>query len=499
MVSKLSRRRFFGAVLGTTVLSACSQVIDRVAQPNLPDILNPPAGDSRHPIAHLFNRAAFGPRPGDIEAAEKLGRERWINRQLAYQDIDDSAVDLRLRRYDTLKMKPRDLMGFNRDKDYVADELARATLVRAVYSKRQLYEVMVGFWSDHFSIYQMKDKVVFLKTVDDKEVIRRHALGKFGDLLKASAHSPAMLHYLDNTANEKSHPNENYAREIMELHTLGVDGGYTEQDIQELARCFTGWTMNRRGEFEFKEEWHDNDKKTLLGQEIPAGLGKEDGEQALDILIQHPSTARYVCTKLARRFVADEPPPAIVEACIATWQAHDGDIKQVLRTLLNHPEFNEAPPKYKRPFELLTSILRATNAEYNGDTTLIRLLETMGHRPFYWITPDGYPDTQDLWANGIYRYWKLENDAALNHLEGAKIDIWEIAEHVGVERDAQKMLRFFGRLFLSRNLNEMEESTLLSFALDHNTETLRLSQEDERQKMSQMLGLLLMSPAFQSR
>src|SRR5690606_10140931 len=128
MVSKLSRRRFFGAVLGTTVLSACSQVIDRVAQPDLPDMLNPPAGDSRHPIAHLFNRAAFGPRPGDIEAAEKLGRERWINRQLAYQDIDDSAVELRLRRYDTLKMKPRDLMGFNRDKDYVADELARATL-----------------------------------------------------------------------------------------------------------------------------------------------------------------------------------------------------------------------------------------------------------------------------------------------------------------------------------------------------------------------------------
>ena len=198
----------------------------------------PPGGDARHPIAHLLNRATYGPKPGQIEDVEKMGRERWIDRQLDYKRIDDNRLDWRLRRYDSLNFNARDLLSFAGDADYIAGQLAQATLVRAVFSKRELYEVMVGFWTDHFSIYHFKDECEFLKTVDDREVIRPHALGKFYDILNASAHSPAMLYYLDNVVNEKSHPNENYAREIMELHTLGVDGGYTEQDIQEVARCF---------------------------------------------------------------------------------------------------------------------------------------------------------------------------------------------------------------------------------------------------------------------
>ena len=500
MTSKLSRRAFLGIIVGVSAagaaISGCSQAIDELAQPDLPKSLNPPGGDTRHPIAHLLNRAAYGPRPGQIAEVEKMGRSRWIEKQLDYKSIDDNATEWRLRRYDSLKMTTRDLMSFNRDKDYVANELASSTLVRAIFSNRQLYEVMVGFWTDHFSIYQFKDDVVFLKTIDDREVIRRHALGKFGDLLKTSAHSPAMLHYLDNTVNERSHPNENYAREIMELHTLGVYGGYTENDILEVARCFTGWTKNGRGEFEFRSDWHDDGEKVVLGHTIPAGGGKSDGDRVLEILIEHPSTAQFVCTKLVRRFIADDPPQDIINACVTTWQETNGDIRSILRTLLNHPEFDNAPPKYKRPFELLVSVLRATNAKYDGDAAIFEWLDKMGHRPFSWTTPDGYPDIQTAWVNNIFWYWKLEDDSATNSLPGVDIDLWEIAEHVDVEDDTERMIRFFGRLMLKHDLNDVDFGELRKFS---NNFSLNLGKSDGREHMELTLGLLLKSQAFQYR
>ncbi len=499
MPAILSRRAFIGTI-GAILLGGCSQVIDNLAQPDLPDDLDPPSGTGRHPIAHLLNRATYGPRPGQIAEVERLGRERWLNQQLDYRNISDTALEWRLRRYDTLKMKARDLLSFRRDEMYVANELAQATLIRAIFSERQLYEVMVGFWSDHFSIYHFKnDKeiVVFLKTVDDRDVIRHHALGKFRDLLRASAHSPAMLYYLDNTTNEKSYPNENYAREIMELHTLGVDGGYTEEDIKEVARCFTGWTANGRGDFEFNSDWHDNGEKIVLGQRITGG-GKADGDQVLDILSDHPSTAHFVCTKLARRFVADDPPPEIVDACTNTWQETDGDIRAVLRTLFNHAEFDNAPPKFKRPFELVVSLLRTINANYDGDADLITRLEAMGQRPFAWVTPDGYPDRAEIWASNILDPWKFAVDITNNSLPGVDIDLWKIAEHVGVHRDAERMLNFFGRLALKRNLNDLERETLYTFLLQ-GKQTLNLDNDRNRQRMLHTLGLLFMTPAFQWR
>jgi uncharacterized protein (DUF1800 family) len=500
-MATLSRRAFLGSLVGAVSLGAtgCSRVIDRLAQPDLPDKLNPPGGATRHPIAHLLNRAAFGPRPGQIEQIEKLGRERWIEQQLDDRDIDDEALEWRLRRYDTLEMSPRDLLSFGRDQEYVADELARMTLVRAVFSERQLHEVVVGFWSDHFSIDQFKDEVIYLKTVDDREVIRRHALGKFRDLLRASAHSPAMLHYLDNTENEKSHPNENYAREIMELHTLGVEGGYNEQDVQEVARCLTGWTKDGRGEFTFRSEWHDDREKTVLGHTIPAGGGKSDGDHVLEILADHPSTARYVCIRLVRRFVADDPPGSIVNACVQTWQATDGDIRSILRTLLNHPDFGAAPPKLKRPFELLVSMLRATNANYDGNTDLVRRLDRMGHRPFAWPTPDGYPDRAEVWGGNLLPRWNLADDLANGRLPGVQIDLWKIAEKVGVDRDPNALLRFFGRLFFARDLNPAEEAALWSFALGESGSPPNLKKAEGREQMIKTLGGLLASPDFQWR
>ena len=341
----MTRRAFLSALALSA--ASCAPVIDRVTQPTLPDSLTQPSTHRTLPALHLLNRATYGPRPGQVEQVQQLGLENWLAQQLDYETIDDTALALRLRRYDTLRMVPRDLLAFwgTSDRQHIANELAAATLVRAAFSERQLYEVMVGFWSDHFSIYHFKDQVAMLKTVDDREVIRPHALGSFGDLLSASAHSPAMLVYLDNVVNEKSHPNENYAREIMELHTLGVDGGYTEQDVQETARAFTGWSVNHNGEFTYIDEWHDYGPKTILGQTVRADGGKEDGNRVLEILINHPSTAQFVCTKLARRFVADDPPPTLVASCTDTWQGTNGDIRSVLKTLFTHPEFVSAPPR----------------------------------------------------------------------------------------------------------------------------------------------------------
>lgn len=493
-MTTLTRRALLGAlVLGT---AGCGTVIDRLAQPDLPAALHPPGGLTRHPTAHLLNRATYGPRPGAIEAVARMGHAAWLEQQLDYASIDDGALDWRLRRYDTLRMTPRDLRSFGgRDKAYVRSELAVMTLLRAVFSKRELYEVMVGFWSDHFSVYHDKGDVAKLKTVDDREVIRRHALGTFPDLLRASAHSPAMLIYLDNVLNEKSHPNENYAREIMELHTLGVDGGYTEADVKEVARCFTGWSVDRRGEFTFVADWHDAGAKTVLGHAIPAGGGKSDGDRVLEILSRHPRTVQHVTTKLVRRFVADDPPPAVVAACRDTWAATGGDLRAIVRTLLSHPDFDTAPPKLKRPFELLVSLLRATGARYDGDARLVERLDRLGHRPFGWPMPDGYPDTADQWTGSMLGRWNLALDAVDGSLPGVRIDLGALQKAAGPDGAGASALPFFGWLFLGRDLDAPDAAALRQFALGAGAPPASFDHD----QLATLVGLLAASPAFQWR
>jgi uncharacterized protein (DUF1800 family) len=291
---------------------------------------------------------------------------------------------------------------------------------------------------------------------------------------------------LDNIQNEKSHPNENYAREIMELHTLGVDGGYTEQDIQEVARCFTGWSVNEQGRFIFIDEWHDFGPKTVLGQAISSERGQADGEQVLDILIGHPSTARFVCTKLARRFFGDDPPSALVEDCVTTWQGNQGDIRAVVKTILTHSLFPSAPPKLKRPFELLVSLLRATNAEYHGDAALIARLDRLGHRPFAWTTPDGYPDTAVEWSGNLLGRWNLCLEAFQNALPGVSLPLDEIEKAGAVHYGSSEWLTFWGRLLLWRDLSPADQTALQTY----------LAQAPTREAA---LGLLAASPAFQWR
>jgi uncharacterized protein (DUF1800 family) len=453
----------------------------------------------RNATIHLLNRAAYGPRPGQVAQVDQIGHADWIAQQLDYEQVPDSALDLRLRRFDTLALKGADMHSFGWDKSYIAGELSAATLIRAVYSERQLYERMVGFWTDHFNIYTFKDEVIFLKSVDDREVIRPYALGKFGDLLRASAHSPAMLRYLDNTLNLPSHPNENYAREIMELHTLGVGGGYTEQDVKEVARCLTGWTVNNREEFLFRSDLHDTGAKRVLGQMIPAGGGEDDGQQVLALLINHPSTRTFICTKLVRHFVADDPPASMIAACVQTWQQTDGNIRAVMHTLLSHPDFYNAPPKFKRPFDLVVSFLRAADANYDGDLRLIENLGALGQRPFAWPRPDGYPDVAAKWQGNLVGRWNFALDALAGKLPGVSLDLWALANQANVAQDTLAMVRFFGRLFLNGDLDTASENALVTFAQNAFGQASNADSAVVRTALLNTIALLIAAPEFQWR
>ncbi|MBI5962497.1 MAG: DUF1800 family protein [Chloroflexi bacterium] len=339
----LSRRDFLklaSLVTASAALSSCApaQAYRRLAG-DLPTVPWTALPASDFPA---LNRITFGARVEERARFAEIGLKNYIEEQLDFETITDLACDLRLSTFDTLKMEANELEGIsnqlfdNYDREKVPNELRQATFLRQLYSKRQLYEVMVEFWSDHFNIFMDKEKEFFLKTVDDREVIRKHALGNFRDLVWASSHSPAMMIYLDNQANEKGHPNENYARELMELHTLGVDGGYTQKDVMELARCLTGWNVKEHfwlGDFVFKEDIHDKGEKNVLGLSIqPSGM--KEAEQVIEMLVAHPSTAKFISTKLARRFIADDPPQELIEKAAQTFLNTNGDIKSVLRVIL---------------------------------------------------------------------------------------------------------------------------------------------------------------------
>ena len=253
----------------------------------------------------LLNRLTFGPRAEERWRMADIGWQAWVEEQLSPEGIDDPVCDLRLRGFNTLSMGANDLYDLSdklfddQDRLRVPDELRRSALIRQVVSRRQLFERMVEFWSDHFNISVEKSNCFYLKTVDDREVIRKHALGNFGEMLSASAHSPAMLTYLDNQANHKDAPNENYARELLELHSLGVDGGYSQQDVMELARCLTGWTIKEhfwRGDFVFKKENHDDGSKFVLGWLIQPD-GQSEVEGILEELAVHPSSCPFHCAQ----------------------------------------------------------------------------------------------------------------------------------------------------------------------------------------------------------
>ena len=487
-----SRRHFLAAGAGALAFAGCNRVkqantelrrwMGHPTAPPLEGQLEAPQSAAIDEASHLLSRLTFGARPGDHARVAGLGAEAFIEEQLAPEKIDDWMCDRVIRHgfesladpesalfprgsdggdplqqiFPTLKdrgARVGDLYEY-KDKVLLAD-LTRATVLRAVLSQRQLYEVMVNFWSDHLNIDPSKGDCRWLKAADDRDTIRAHALGNFREMIRASAVSPAMLWYLDGRANRRKNdgdkPNENYARELMELHTLGVHGGYTQQDVMEVARCLTGWTVREKKKFfkgrvEFQKSQHDDGPKRVLGQDIPAGLGPRDLDRVLEIVTSHPSCAHYLAWKLCRRFIADDPPSAAVDAVAKSFADSRGDIRTTLRALFATPEFL-APEmrsgKFKRPFHFVVSALRATNAETNAAPPLIDYLLRLGHAPFRYPTPDGYPEEATHWQSTLLWRWNFAAALVENRIKGTRIAEVELRRKLG--GDEALMATLLGR------------------------------------------------------
>ena len=369
----------------------------------------------RDPVARLLRRATLGITKDELTRAKALGFQKYLDEQLKPSTIDDREVAAFVAtNYTTLAMTPDALYGADQNK--VMTEIQEATLYRAAFSKRQLFERMVEFWTDHFNID--RDKVGYLKVTDDRDVVRKHALGKFPAMLKASSHSAAMMAYLDQPSSRRGNINENYAREIMELHSVGVDGGYTQQDVNELARVLTGWTVSGRGIFTYDAQIHDFGPKSVLGKTIPAtvpstGLaGKSEADGVIDTLALHPKTAHYIALKLTKFLLQYDPTDALVSAVEAEFTKTRGDIPSMIRVILTEQNLMSAPPKYKRPFHFAVSAVRALGPSVTSTSVARSLLDNMGQSIFAWDTPDGYPDKMEFWSGLVLARWNAATSLA---------------------------------------------------------------------------------------
>jgi len=582
------------AIVVTLVVTAAgssgSASQNRSAVPQTPDART---------IVHVLNRIGFGAAPGDVERVREMGLAHYIEEQLQPARIDDSATIARLAAFETLSKSTtemardyyvpaqtirRDLqrqqaaqepsasdaamtapekdaaakkngvremmtpeqMEIVRKEREALGELMQAKILRAAYSERQLEEVMVDFWFNHFNVFSGKGQVRVYLNEYERDAIRPHVLGTFRELLEATAQSPAMLFYLDNwqssapdgattAAQRQQNPrtsayprnpnrvpvrpgavrqgqldrqrtlantpqaqnqrrrgglNENYARELMELHTLGVQGGYTQKDVQEVARAFTGWTIanpRQGGGFKFEPRMHDDGEKVVLGHRIKSGGGQKDGERVLDILASHPSTAHFVALKLTRRVVADEPPPALVERAAAKFRDTRGNIREVVRTIVTSAEFL-APEAYrakvKTPFEFVVSAVRATGTDMSNAMPLVAAVRNLGMPLYGCQPPTGYSDKAEAWVN---------SGALLNRMNFA---VSLTSQQAGRQRSADSAPVLRGRtggaptitserLVASVLAGELSESTAATVA--------------RATTQSQALALVLGSPEFQRK
>jgi len=443
------------AVAGSlAALGGCEKIISRVTEKlgeSVPDSVAVPTGVEIDPAHHLLSRAAYGPWPGDVEHVRSVGESAWIEQQLDPKSIDDSLCTLRARRFEELEQAAGECYEYT--KPVLREEMARATLLRAVYSKRQLFEVMVSFWTDHLNVNIEKGDCIYLKPYDDRTVIREHALGNFRDLIRASATSAAMLVYLDGKENTFAKmgdiPNENYGRELLELHTLGVHGGYTQKDVYEAARCLTGWRVRakfRRGTVFFEPTLHDPGEKFVLGQTIPAGGNEQDVERLLDIVCRHPSTARHIATKLVRRFVSEDEPASLVDRVAEVFKTSNGDIKSLVRTVLSSDEFKQSKgAKFKTPFRFVASALRAVGADTHAHQPLIAYLARMGQGVFQYPTPDGYPDKTSPWLGTLMWRWNLAFSLGANKVPSVTVPWDKLLKATGAQGSdgADKLFRYF--------------------------------------------------------
>jgi uncharacterized protein (DUF1800 family) len=555
-------------------------------------------------ILHALDRLAYGPRPGDVERIRKMGLEKWIDEQLSFTSGDDPALNAKLSAFKTLRMSSGELLSKYPPPNQIAKregltveeyrqqmqqkiqakrqemrqegmdpaeiqfetmpgpqriqaELDLATIDRAIYSNRQLYEVMANFWANHFNVNVNKGLDRWLITDYIENTIRPRAMGKFEDLLVATAKSPAMLFYLDNWLSvdpiafqqmqaeiaarrrrfdgmfagmempqQRSFPqagnspqqqgqlpqkkqerglNENYGREVMELHTVGVNGGYKQADVIQMADCLTGWTIRtprRDPEFFFNDRLHDQSPKVVMGHTFNYG-GMKDGLAALHMLAASPATGKHISFELAQHFVSDDPPPALVERMAAKFLSSDGDIRAVLKTMIYSPEFwsREAfRAKVKTPFEVAVSAARALDVQTDVSPQLAQWIGRMGQPLYQCEPPTGYADTADVWVNAGALLNRLNFALALatDHMPGARVDL---AALLGPDADANPELALSDSLndFLGGDVSAQTRATLEKQLSDPQILQARLDDPVKHVNEGLIAGLVLGAPEFQRR
>jgi uncharacterized protein (DUF1800 family) len=437
---------------------------------------------------------------------------------------------------DDMKPEQRETVEAMIQPQAVLGELAEAKLLRAIYSNRQLDEVMTDFWFNHFNVFIGKGPDRYMVSAYERDVIRPHALGKFKDILEATAKSPAMLFYLDNwqsvgpkselalygpqrfagrrgrfqrsrpqAKNRPSGLNENYAREIMELHTLGVDGGYTQKDVTELAKVLTGWTIERPqlgGSFKFNERAHEPGDKYVLGRKI-GERGEKEGEEMLDVLAHHPSTAKFISRKLAMRFVSDNPPQALVDRMADTFLKKDGDIREVLRTMFHSPEFwvtDAYRAKMKTPFEFVASAARASGVDIQNALPLVGTLNRMGMPLYAMQPPTGYSMKAEAWVNSsaLLNRMNFALQLASGKLPGTSLDPQALLPGPAPS-DPQAALAALEHSILAGDVSSQTHAVMQKQLGDPQISQRRLDDADKKPNYGAIAGLIMGSPEFQRR
>jgi uncharacterized protein (DUF1800 family) len=434
------------------------------------------------------------------------------------------------------------VMALNNPEQVVVNELMQAKLLRAIYSERQLDEVMTDFWINHFNIFINKGADRYLLTSYERDAIRPHALGKFEELLVATAKSPAMLFYLDNWlsvgpdseialgiaphrghgAGPQNRPkgkgkqasglNENYGRELMELHTLSVNGGYSQKDVTEVAKAFTGWTLEqpkKGGDFRFEPRMHEPGNKIILGHRIQPG-GEHEGLEVLHLLAHSPKTARFISQKLAMRFVSDNPPPALVDRMTQTFLKKDGDIREVLRTMFRSPEFwspEAYRAKVKTPLEFVVSAVRASGADVEDTRALVGTLNNMGMMLYGMMPPTGYSMKADTWVNSSALLARMNFALGLagGKVKGVKVDTTGLATGTSTENasgaavDPQQTLARLENSLLAGDISKQTHDTISKQLGDPAITERRLDDPKRQPNVAAITGLILGSPEFQRR
>ncbi len=525
---------------------ACSATRPVTAPPPPALRLPPTELTARERAAHLLNRLAFGPSPRELDEVAALGEGAWIARQLTPAAVDDSAVQAKLAAFPTLSLSTaqlreaypplrelarqegvelnapdalaqlRETLEPEQLPRQIGVELAAAKLIRAVESRRQLEEVLVDFWFNHFNVSADKGAVRWMITSYERDAIRPHVLGRFRELLGATAHHPAMLFYLDNWASTREGLaprrrdgkgprglNENYARELLELHTLGVEGGYTQEDVREVARAFTGWSIDSpsRGGFRFRPAAHDGGGKRVLGLELPAGGGMDDGERVLDLLAAHPATARFLSKKLCQKFVSDEPPAALVERVAQVFERTQGDLRQVYEALFTSPELWSRAAygaKTKTPLELAASALRALGGSTSGDVALVRAVARMGEPLYRAQPPTGFPEVAQPWVNAGALVSRLNFGLALAgaRVRGSRVELAAALQGVPPTDEKAVLDRLVARVLVGPPSPATLATVQQALAPDPEASELDAPRPVDPALVA---GLLLGSPEFQKQ